>query len=72
MVAESRLEDDRLGAAELAAQLTTDPSAFEFFQAVHLLERLFPERRPVGGFGDRRCRPRFVSNRASNRWRPTT
>lgn len=54
MATESRLEDARLGAAELAAQLTTDPSAFEFFQAVRLLERLFPERRRVGGFGDPR------------------
>ena len=52
MAAESRLEDDRLGEAELSAQLTTDPGAFEFFQAVRLLERLFPGRRPVGGFGD--------------------
>src|SRR5689334_2843833 len=52
MAAESRLEDDRLGAAELTAQLTMDPGAFEFFQAVRLLERLFPGRRPVGGFGD--------------------
>jgi len=54
MAAESRLEDARLGAAELAAQLTMEPWAFEFFQAVRLLERLFPERRRVGGFGDPR------------------
>jgi type VI secretion system protein ImpH len=52
MAPESRLENARLDDAELAAQLTTDPAAFEFFQAVRLLERLFPERRPVGGFGD--------------------
>ena len=52
MGAEGGMEDARLGAAELEAQLTTDPSGFEFFQAVRILERLFPERRPVGGFGE--------------------
>ena len=51
MAAESRMEKPGLGAAELAAQLTTDPAGFSFFQAVRLLGRLFPERRPVGGFG---------------------
>lgn len=30
--------------------LLRDPTAFEFFQAVRLLERLLPERPPVGGF----------------------
>lgn len=32
--------------------LTDDPNAVEFFRAVQLLARLFPERAPVGRFGD--------------------
>lgn len=52
MATTSRVEDARLAGADLAAQLTTDATAFEFFQVVRLLERLFPERRRVGGFGD--------------------
>ncbi|MGH7676494.1 MAG: type VI secretion system baseplate subunit TssG [Gemmatimonadales bacterium] len=34
------------------AELARDPTAFEFFQAVRLLERAAGERRRVGGFGD--------------------
>lgn len=34
--------------------LRDDPNSFEFFQAVRLLERLFPTRTPVGQFGDPR------------------
>ncbi|MHB1225027.1 MAG: type VI secretion system baseplate subunit TssG, partial [Gemmatimonadaceae bacterium] len=32
--------------------LSENPTSIEFFQAVRLLERMLPERDPVGGFGD--------------------
>ena len=51
MARESGMEAAGLGASELAAQLAGDPTSFEFFQAVRLLERLYPERARVGGFG---------------------
>jgi len=38
--------------ARVAAALRRDPHSFAFFQAVRLLERLTPERSPVGGYGD--------------------
>jgi type VI secretion system protein ImpH len=38
--------------AELARLLQDEPTSFGFFQAVRVLERLAPERDPVGGFGD--------------------
>jgi type VI secretion system protein ImpH len=37
---------------ELADALWSHPTAFDFFQAVRVLERLHPDRAPVGGFGD--------------------
>lgn len=37
--------------ARLLAVLETDATSVEFFQAVRLLEQLFPEASPVGGFG---------------------
>ncbi len=45
------VEGARLASPEVAAQLAAEPAAFEFFQAVRLLERLYPERARVGGFG---------------------
>ena len=36
----------------LLGTLLDDPHSFEFFQAVHLLEQLNPERAPVGEFAD--------------------
>jgi type VI secretion system protein ImpH len=36
---------------EIESRLRHEPCAFEFFQAMRLLERFFPDRLPVGGFG---------------------
>jgi len=36
--------------SEVESRLREEPYAFSFFQAVRLLERLFPERKPVGRF----------------------
>lgn len=36
----------------LATLLAKDPNGIEFFQAVRLLERILPDREPVGRFGD--------------------
>jgi type VI secretion system protein ImpH len=44
------METVALGQPELKAQLTEDPTSFEFFQAVRVLERLYPGRGPVGMF----------------------
>lgn len=37
---------------ELLGPLFAEPQRFDFFHAVHLLERIFPERAPVGEFAD--------------------
>lgn len=37
---------------DLEELLRSRPTAFEFFQAVRALERLFPDREPVGHFGE--------------------
>jgi type VI secretion system protein ImpH len=39
---------------EVLARLRAEPQAFEFFQAVSMLERLLPDRAPVGAFNDPR------------------
>jgi type VI secretion system protein ImpH len=39
---------------EILARFRADPQAFQFFQAVSLLERLLPDHSPVGSFGDPR------------------
>ena len=39
---------------ELLARLLAEPWAFEFFQAVYLMERLHPEHGAIGGFADPR------------------
>jgi len=52
MATEGGMEDPRIAEAEVAEHLTSEPTAFGFFQAVRLLQRLRPERRGVGRFGD--------------------
>jgi type VI secretion system protein ImpH len=44
------METTSLGQPELKADLRENPTSFEFFQAVRVLERLFPGRSPVGDF----------------------
>lgn len=51
MARPSRVEGAGVAAAELAARLAAEPSSFAFFEAVRLLERLYPGRTRVGGFG---------------------
>ncbi|HEX6534364.1 MAG TPA: type VI secretion system baseplate subunit TssG [Gemmatimonadaceae bacterium] len=51
--------------APLERMLRADPTAFEFTQAVRLLERLRPDRAPVGGFGDPRAEvARFTAHQS--------
>lgn len=51
MASESRSEDAGLTEEELEAFLFEECRSVEFFQAVRLLEKLHPEREPIGGFG---------------------
>ncbi|MGH7578938.1 MAG: type VI secretion system baseplate subunit TssG, partial [Gemmatimonadales bacterium] len=44
------METVDLGQPELKAHLEESPTSFEFFQAVRVLERLYPSRGPVGMF----------------------
>lgn len=44
------METPALGQPELKAQVQENPTSFEFFQAVRVLERLYPGRGPVGTF----------------------
>lgn len=46
------METTPLGQPELKAEVTENPTSFEFFQAVRVLERLAPGRGPVGLFLD--------------------
>ena len=47
-------EDVSADVRRLLDRLFDEPWTFEFFQAVHLLERLQPDRQRIGGFGDPR------------------
>jgi type VI secretion system protein ImpH len=51
-VGQPGLETTAVAQPGLEAAVREHPTAFEFFQAVRALERLLPERSPVGGFGD--------------------
>ena len=42
------------GGDAVLERLLSEPWSYEFFQAVHLLEQLLPDRVPIGGFGDPR------------------
>jgi type VI secretion system protein ImpH len=53
MATEGGMESAPVAQAGLERVLRTNPTAVEFFQAVRLLERLHPDREPVGGFGGR-------------------
>ncbi|HEY7336462.1 MAG TPA: type VI secretion system baseplate subunit TssG [Bryobacteraceae bacterium] len=50
MAAASGPENSSLSVSELGRRLIGDPWSFEFFQAVRILERLQPEKEPVGKF----------------------
>src|SRR5262249_1452657 len=50
LAAQSRPAHPGLMDSEIAELLLTQPSSFGFFQAVRLLERLNPDRQPVGKF----------------------
>lgn len=52
MAAEVRVEGAPVGLDKIGDALERRPTAFGFFQAVRLLERLFPDRAPVGDFAD--------------------
>ncbi|HUX27209.1 MAG TPA: type VI secretion system baseplate subunit TssG [Terracidiphilus sp.] len=50
MATESGIQASDLKFAQLRAMLENEPYCVRFFQAVRLLERLYPERNPVGLF----------------------
>jgi type VI secretion system protein ImpH len=52
MDAEGGMEGSAVTQPALQNELWENPNAFEFFQAVRALERLYPDRAAVGGFGD--------------------
>lgn len=51
MASEGRTVNPAIAGPELESRLREEPFTFEFFQAMRLLERLLPDRAPVGGFG---------------------
>ena len=52
MASQGRAEDTTLAQAELEQEILEDPTSFEFFQAVRVLQKLFPDRSRVGDFAD--------------------
>ncbi|MDH3496972.1 MAG: type VI secretion system baseplate subunit TssG, partial [Gemmatimonadota bacterium] len=46
------MESPRVTDAATVAALTEEATAYGFFQAVRLVQRLFPERQPVGRFSE--------------------
>ncbi|HEV2522876.1 MAG TPA: type VI secretion system baseplate subunit TssG [Candidatus Acidoferrales bacterium] len=51
MASEGGAVNPAVAGSEIEARLREEPFTFEFFQAMRLLERLLPDRAPVGGFG---------------------
>src|ERR1700730_10249044 len=51
MATEGRPVNPALGDLEIESRLREQACTFEFFQAMRLLEKLLPDRLPVGGFG---------------------
>jgi type VI secretion system protein ImpH len=51
MATEGRPVNPAIADTEIEARLREEPFAFEFFQAMRLLEKLLPDCLPVGGFG---------------------
>jgi len=65
MASQGRMEDTTLARAELEREILEDPTSFEFFQAVRVLERLFPDRSRVGEFAEPKEEvARFAANTA--------
>jgi type VI secretion system protein ImpH len=50
MATKGRTGDPAVENLEIVSRLRQEPCAFEFFQAMRLLERSLPDRQPVGGF----------------------
>ena len=50
MATTGRPNNPDVSVSTVETELREEPFLFEFFQAVRLLERLFPDRSPVGGF----------------------
>jgi type VI secretion system protein ImpH len=63
MATTGRPNDPDVTGSTVEAELRKEPYLFEFFQAVRLLERLFPDKSPVGGFHPPSAEVvRFVAN----------
>lgn len=50
MASPGRRSDSSVDLSEVEAQLREEPYRFEFFQVIRLLERIFPNRKPLGRF----------------------
>ncbi len=50
MATKGRPSDPDVSVSTVEKELRDEPYVFEFFQAVRLLERLFPDKSPVGRF----------------------
>jgi type VI secretion system protein ImpH len=63
MATTGRPSDPDVSVSTAESELREEPFLFEFFQAVRLLERFFPDKSPVGGFNPPSAEVvRFVAN----------